>query len=131
MPLQIKELFARVDEVMANDWSKDLKLAWLNDIERQVINEVFSTHEMSETDTLRAQEFNGYTKDTPDSTVLLVEDPFSTLYQYYVEAQIARANGDKQQQQDATTLFDNAYLTYRRYVNRTRKPTNTMQSFLI
>lgn len=129
--MQIKELFARVDEVMANDWSKELKLAWLNDIERQVIEEVFHTHEMSEAEALRASEFKGYNTETPQDTVLLVPDPHSVLYQYYMEAQIARANGDKSQQQDATTLFDNAYLTYRRYVNRTRKPTNTMHSFLI
>mgnify|MGYP006932846422 CR=1 FL=1 len=129
--MQIRELFARIDEVMANDWSKELKLAWLNDIERQVIEEVFDTHEMSTEESLRASDFKGYTAETPQDTVLLVQDPHSVLYQYYMEAQIARANGDKQQQQDATTLFDNAYLTYRRYVNRTRKPTNTMQSFLI
>ena len=48
-----------------------------------------------------------------------------------VEAQIARANGDRSQQQDATQLFDNAYLTYRRFINRTCRPKPQMHSFLI
>ena len=129
--MQIKELFARIDEVMANDWSKELKIAWLNDIERQVIDEVFATHEMSKEDAMRAAAFTGYKADTPDDTILLVRDPHSVLYQYYLEAQIARANGDSTQQKDATTLFDNMYLTYKRYINRTCRPINKASTFLI
>lgn len=129
--MQIKELFARIDEVMANDWSKELKIAWLNEIERQVIDEVFATHEMSKEDVMRAAAFTGYTVATPEDTILLVRDPYSALYQYYLEAQIARANGDSTQQKDATTLFDNMYLTYRRYINRTCRPINKASTFLI
>lgn len=129
--MQIKELFARIDEVMANDWSKELKIAWLNDIERQVIDEVFDTHVMSEEDRTRAATFTGYTAETPEETILLVRDPHSVLYQYYLEAQIARANGDSTQQKDATTLFDNMYLTYKRYINRTCRPINKASTFLI
>lgn len=129
--MQIKELFARIDEVMANDWSKELKIAWLNEIERQVIDEVFATHEMSQEDVMRAAAFTGYTVATPEDTILLVRDPYSALYQYYLEAQIARANGDSTQQKDATTLFDNMYLTYRRYINRTCRPINKASTFLI
>ena len=129
--MQIKELFDRIDEVMANDWSKELKIAWLNDIERQVIDEVFDTHVMSEEDRTRAAAFTGYTAETPEETILLVRDPHSVLYQYYLEAQIARANGDSAQQKDATTLFDNMYLTYKRYINRTCRPINKASTFLI
>lgn len=129
--MQIKELFARIDEVMANDWSKELKIAWLNDIESQVIDEVFDTHVMSEEDRIRAATFTGYTAETPEETILLVRDPHSVLYQYYLEAQIARANGDSTQQKDATTLFDNMYLTYKRYINRTCRPINKASTFLI
>lgn len=129
--MQIKELFARIDEVLANDWSKELKIAWLNEIERQVIDEVFATHEMSKEDATRAAAFTGYTVATPEDTILLVRDPHSVLYQYYLEAQIARANGDSTQQKDATTLFDNMYLTYRRYINRTCRPINKASTFLI
>ena len=129
--MRIKDLFKRVEEVLANDWPKDLKLAWLNDIERMVIDEVYATHEMSTEDNLRAVEFKGYSEETDPNTELLVQDPYAVLYQYYLEAQIARANGDKQQQQDATTLFDNAYLTYRRYINRMYAPKPKLHSFLI
>lgn len=129
--MQIKDVFARIDEVLANDWSKEIKIAWLNDIELQVKEEVFDTHEMSAEDALRAAAFTGYTVETPEDTVLLAKDPHSVLYQYYLEAQIARANGDRSQQQDATQLFDNAYLTYRRFINRTCRPKPQMHSFLI
>lgn len=129
--MQIGELFERIDEVMANDWSENLKLAWLNEVERQIIDEVFATHAMSEEDARRAEDFTGYTEETPEDTVLLAVDPYSALYQYYLEAQIARANGDSSQQKDATTLFDNMYLTYKRYINRTCRPYSKASTFLI
>ena len=131
MPLRIKDLFDRVEEELANDWSQELKITWLNEIELQVIDEVFLTHKMSETMKERIRAFAGYTVNTPDSTELLVQDPYSALYAYYLEAQIARANGDKAQQQDATTLFDNMYLNYKRYINRTCMPVSKASTFLI
>lgn len=129
--MQIKELFERVDEVLANDWSRKLKIAWLNDIERQVLDEVFATHIMPEDVAKKAAEYKGYTEETPEDTELLVRDPHSLLYVYYLEAQIARANGDRSQQQDATTLFDNMYLTYKRYINRTCMPKTQVRKLLI
>ena len=129
--MQIKDVLARVDEVKANDWSKELKLSWLSEIEHQVKAEVFDTHYMNEKDTARAAAFAGYNAETPEETELLVPEPYSTLYQYYIEAQIARADGDKSQNHDATPLFDNMYLTYRRYVNRTQMPKKQLRAFLI
>lgn len=127
----LKEVLARVDEIKANDWSRELKISWISEIESQVKTEVFDTHNVNEEEAARAAAFTGYTKDTPEDTLLLVPDPYSTLYQYYLEAQIARADGDASQTQDAITLFDNMYLTYRRYVNRTRMPKTQLRAFLI
>ncbi len=129
--MQLKQVLARVDEIKANDWSRELKVGWLNEIEHQVKIEVFDTHVMSEEEKKRADAFVGYDDKTDEETVLLVPDPFSRLYQYYLEAQIARADGDASQQQDATTLFDNEYISYKRYVNRTRMPSTQVRAFLI
>lgn len=129
--MQINELFERVDEELASDWSQKLKIAWLNEIERQVLDEVFGTHIMPEEDAAKAAAYAGYTEETPGTTELLVRDPHSALYVYYLEAQIARANGDRSQQQDATTLFDNMYVTYKRYINRTCMPKTQVRAFLI
>lgn len=129
--MQLREMFDRVDETLANDLSAKLKLAWLNDVERLVKEEVFGTHIMPKHDAEKAAAFDGYTEETPNDTELLVQDPYSVLYVYYLEAQIARANGDVTQQQDATTLFDNMYLTYRRFINRTCMPKTQVRAFLI
>lgn len=129
--MTIKRLLDRVDEMRANDWSLEIKMSWLSEIEHQVKIEVFDTHVMPQADAERAAAFNGYDENTNKDTVLLVPEPFSALYQYYLEAQIARADGESSQQKDATTLFDNMYLTYRRYVNRMCAPINKTGAFKI
>lgn len=129
--MTIERLMNRVDEMHANDWSPELKLSWLSEIEHQVKIEVFDTHVMPEADAARAAAFNGYDEKTPKDMVLLAPEPFSALYQYYLEAQIARADGESSQQKDATTLFDNMYLTYKRYVNRMCAPINKTGAFKI
>lgn len=129
--MQLEKVLARVDEIKANDWSRELKIGWLNEIEHQVKIEVFDTHMMNAEEAQKAAAFRGYDEETDGKTELLVPEPFSRLYQYYLVAQIARADGDASQQQDATTLFDNEYISYKRYVNRTRMPNTQVRAFLI
>ena len=57
----------------------------------------------------------------PDA-VLLVPEPYSMLYLYYLTAQIDFLNGELARYNNSMVMYNTALSTYADYVNRTRMP---------
>lgn len=55
------------------------------------------------------------------SSELAVPEPFSELYLYYLDMKIGYNNNDSRRYNMAATEYNNAYLAYQQYYNRTHK----------
>lgn len=53
---------------------------------------------------------------------LFAPEPYSRLYEYYLEMQVARYNGESVLLSNATAQFEEAYASWRRFYNRTHMP---------
>jgi hypothetical protein len=53
---------------------------------------------------------------------LLAPEPYSRLYEYYLEMQVARYNGESVLLTNATAQFEEALASWRRFYNRTHMP---------
>ena len=55
-------------------------------------------------------------------TELTAETPYDEMYRYYVEAQVHYANGETARYNNAVSLWNNGFLTYRDYCCRRETP---------
>ena len=94
-----KEVLARVDALLPNGYSEAEKLRWLAQAEGFVLREI------------RGAE--GVLPAVTAESELTAETPYDEMYRYYVEAQVHYANGETARYNNAVSLWNNGFLTYR------------------
>lgn len=115
--MTIKEAIDLVDKLKPNQYSETLKIKWLSKLDGQIYKEVFLTHEDNE-----VASFNGY-DDANQDTVLLVPYPYDEdIYNYFLQAQIDKENGEMGKYNQNITLYNNAYRNFQNDYNRTHMP---------
>lgn len=108
------EVLSRVDALLPNGYSSGEKLRWLAQAEGFVLREI------------RCSE--GELAQMTEDTVLTAEMPYDELYRYYVEAQIHYANGELNRYNNAVSLWNNGFLTYRDHCCRREMPVGTARA---
>ena len=84
--MKLAELIAYVDSIRPNAYDKDVMTGWVNEIERQVWEQVINRAE-------DAVDYPGlYVYDANDETELLVDDSHKDVYVTYLLAQMDYAN---------------------------------------
>lgn len=84
--MKLAELIAYVDSIRPNAYDKDVMTGWVNEIERQVWEQVINRAE-------NAVDYPGlYVYDANDETELLVDDSHKDVYVTYLLAQMDYAN---------------------------------------
>ena len=103
-----KEVLARVDALLPNGYTEAEKLGWLAQAEGFVLREI------------RGAE--GALPEMAKETELTAEIPYDEMYRFYVEAQVHYANGETARYNNAVSLWNNGFLTYRDYYCRREMP---------
>lgn len=123
--MTVKEAIALVDRLKPNRFSEEDKIKWLSEIDGLIVRELVETHENSPLEGV----FEGYNK-SDKSTDLIAPYPYDTLYRWYLESQIDLGNMEIDKYNNSKTMFNNAYLTYTDYYNRTHMPKRRTQGFV-
>lgn len=123
--MTVWEAIAKVDDLKPNQYDTNTKIGWLSKLDGQIYVEVISTHEDKQ-----AESFSGnYFSD--QNVQLLVPHPFDEdLYVYFLQAQIDKENGETAKYNQSITLYNNAFLQYQSWYNRTHMPAAVGQRFL-
>ena len=114
--MTIKEAIDLVDRLKPNQYTENLKIKWLSKLDGQIYKEVFLTHEGNS-----VENFVGY-DEASQETVLLVPYPYEDIYNYFLQAQIDKENGEIAKYNQSITLYNNAFLSFQNYYNRTHMP---------
>ena len=101
-------MLGRVDALLPNQYSREEKMRWLAEAEGFVLREV--------------QQLAGALPEVTEDYVLTAEAPYDQMYRYYVEAQVHYANGETARYNNAVSLWNNGFLTYRDYCCRRETP---------
>lgn len=109
-----------VDEVRPNGYSTQVKVGWLKELMAKIKEEVIDTHEKEENSTgvvimKREPEFT-------EQSILDFPTAHTDVAQYYLMAKIDSTNSDYDRYTNTMILFNNAYLDYRKWYNRTHMP---------
>lgn len=103
-----KEVLAWVDALLPNGYTEAEKLRWLGQAEGFVLRELRGA--------------DGALPEVTKETELTAETPYDEMYRYYVEAQVHYANGETARYNNAVSLWNNGFLTYRDYCCRRETP---------
>lgn len=122
--MTIIEVITKVDAHKANTFTHDDKVAWLNELEQRIKQQIVDTHEGGEN-----VSFTGYGEDTPDDTALIAPSPHDMMYEYWLEAKIDYANAEYDKYDNSYTMFNTAYTAFKNHYNRTHMPKGTSMRF--
>lgn len=125
--MTLQECLDLVDEMKPNMMKRPLKLKYLTEIEQLIHAEILMRHEHEE----EQETVPAYSEQTDPGTVLIVPDPYSMVYIYWIMSKI-----DIQNQEDARynidrQYFENAYDTMSDWWTRTYMPIRQVREFLL
>lgn len=122
--MTIHEAIARVDAIKPNRFKESQKIAWLGNLEGQIINELVLTHEHPTM--IVTLEFN---ENMDTNQNLIVPHPYDEVYLLYLQSQIDLNNMEIAKYNNSKTLYNNAYQTLVDYWNRTHMPKSAVTHF--
>lgn len=122
--MTLNDAITKFDTVCKNNIPADIKVNWISNFDSSVYKEIILAYDNS-----NSVSFQPYDDNTPDDTVLLIEDPYSDVYLKYLSikkdlyySDIARYNND-------LVLFNEAYYNFKNYYNRTNKHSKIVEYF--
>ena len=118
--MTINGVISKIREIKPNQYSDDVLVDWISAVEQKVFLENIVWH-------VGADEVPPlpYDPETDKDTVLLIPEPYSGVYQRYLEAQIDYYNGDHMRYINSMTMFNTALSEYVDFYNRTHMPKAT------
>ena len=120
----IGEVITNVDRINPNTIDNRTKIRWLTALDRQVKSEVIDTHYINprENDYIEEDlmdvDFDSYDV----GTVLLIDDIYTQVYEDYLKMKIALEMGESGRFSMFQTQYNNDYITYQAWYNRTHEP---------
>lgn len=123
--MTIAEAISIVDKLKPNQYAETFKIKWLSKLDGMIFKEVFQTHADSP-----IESFEGY-DESSQGTELLVPYPYDEdIYNYFLQAQIDKENGETAKYNQSITLYNNAFLTFQNWYNRTHLPLPSATRFI-
>ena len=116
--MTIQKALDMADEMKPNMMSRELKISYLSEIEQLIHDEIVLRHEHTEDE----KELPEYDRDTDPGTVLVIPDPYSMLYVYWLMSKIDLQNLEMDKYNNDRALFDNAYDNMSDWYTRTHMP---------
>jgi hypothetical protein len=123
--MTIQEALDQLDEMKPNMMSRRLKMKYLTEIEQLIFDEIVMKHEHDP----ELVEKPVYTEDSEPGTELIIQDPYSMVYVYWLMTKV-----DIQTQEDARynidrMHFENAYNTMSDWYTREHMPISKVREF--
>lgn len=123
--MTIAEAISLVDKLKPNQYTEVMKKNWLSKLDGLVFKEVFQTHEDNP-----IASFEGY-EEAGMETELLIPYPYDEdIYNYFLQASMDKENGETAKYNQSITLYNNAFLTFQNWYNRTHKPISSGTRFI-
>ena len=116
--MNIQEALDFADGLKPNMMPAQMKIAFLQEIDQLIYKEILLKHEHTEEQEVLPE----YDTGTDRGTELLVPDPYSMLYPYWLMSKIDLQNLEMDKYNNDRALFENAYNTMQDWWTRTYMP---------
>ena len=132
--MKLQQAIDRVDEMRPNMQSRELKIAWLSELDGLIWQELIKKHEMT------VAEFDSYPKDAnglpvmpeydadPDpGKKLLVPAPYDNIYVYWLMAKIDEQTLEQEKYNNDRALFNGSWESFSDYWTRNHMPISAVR----
>ena len=116
--MNIQEALDLADGMKPNMMTRQTKIHFLQEIDQKIYTEILLTHEHDEEEEVMPE----YDTATDDGTELIVPDPYSSLYPFWIMSRIDLLNQELDKYNNDRALFENAYNEMHDWWNRTKMP---------
>jgi len=116
--MNIQEVLDMADQLKPNMMTRQVKIAFLQEIDQKIYIEILLKHEHTAEEEVMPE----YDTDTDAGTELLVPDPYGILYVYWLCSKIDMLNQETEKYNNDRALFENAYNEMYDWWNRERMP---------
>lgn len=116
--MNIQEALDLADGMKPNMMTRQTKIGFLQEIDQKIYTEILLTHEHEEAEEVMPE----YDLSSDDGTELLVPDPYSSLYPFWIMSRIDLLNQELDKYNNDRALFENAYNEMHDWWNRTKMP---------
>lgn len=120
--MTIREAINRADTIRPNQYTDEIKIQWLSELDERIFNDIISTHEDNPyIDTI--DEGGNTVKGivfpyTDDSISLIAASPYDVLYSSYLVAMIDEANEETTRYTNSSIKYNVQYQDYAKWYNR-------------
>ena len=125
--MTIQDAISTADEMKPNMMSTRLKYKYLTEIEQLIHGEIVLKHEHTEAQQAKPV----YTEESDPTTELLVPDPYSIVYIYWLMSKIDIQNQEDGRYNIDRAHFENEYRTMADWWTRTHLPIPQMREIRI
>ena len=123
--MNIKEALDMADQMKPNMMLRPVKLAYLNEIDGMIYEELVLRHEHTEEEAVRPK----YDMDTDPGTELIMPGPYDMLYVYWLMSKIDLLNMEMDKFNNDRALFETAYAEASDWWTRQRMPVQETREF--
>ena len=122
--MTIQEAVALVDRMKPNQYDHETKVKWLSKLDGMIFREIIATHDGS-----TMESFDGYDEANPDETLLVPYPYDEDVYNYFLQSQIDKENGEMSKYNQSVTMYNNAFKIFQDWYNRTHLPLPANSAF--
>lgn len=122
--MTIQEAVALVDRMKPNQYDHETKVKWLSKLDGMIFREIIATHDGS-----TMESFDGYDEANPDMTLLVPYPYDEDVYNYFLQSQIDKENGEMAKYNQSVTMYNNAFKIFQDWYNRTHLPLPANSAF--
>lgn len=125
--MTIREAIDRADTLKPNQYTDELKIQWLSELDNRIYNDLFLTHEDNPYADIEPPEEGEEDQRlifpyTDDTKTLLAEAPYDVLYPSYLKAKIDESNEEFGRYQNSAAIYNTQYHDYASWYNRQHMP---------
>ena len=115
--MKVKEAIMIADSMKPNQYEFSTKVKWLSNLDGMIYQEIFMTHDGN----IRVPPH--YTVENAEDAELLVPYPYAEdVYNYFLQSQIDKENGEIAKYNQSVSMYNNAFKTFQDWYNRTHRP---------
>ena len=115
--MTIEQAIKLADEQRPTALMGPTKIRWLTELEGRIINELLKNRKEYSHLT-----FQGYAEDLPVTTELIIPDPYSDIYVYWLFMKTDYTNNETDRFNNDAVMYNTAYLAYVNHIMRTTTP---------
>ena len=112
--MTLEEAIAKIDDLRPNKYKHPQKIDWLSELDGKIYNEIISHYESD-------VEWEPYSEQTDSSIELLVGEPYSNIYEYWLASKIDWWNGEMSRYNNDMIQFNTLYQEFGNYWNKNHK----------